>query len=59
MCRLITVHCLSRFFPKMTAQGATFKVHLMPHMSTKIDKNMHPNGHLTSLYPLVWVVQAY
>ena len=25
--------------PKMTAQGATFKVHLMPHTSTKIDNS--------------------
>jgi len=34
---VVTVHCLSRFCPKITAQGGTFKVHLMPHMSTKID----------------------
>jgi hypothetical protein len=27
------------FCPKMTAQGATFKVHLMPHTSTKIDNS--------------------
>jgi hypothetical protein len=27
------------FCPKMTAQWATFKVHLMPHTSTKIDNS--------------------
>jgi hypothetical protein len=35
--RVVTVHCLSRFYPKITAHGATFKVHLIPHMCTKID----------------------
>jgi hypothetical protein len=44
----------SPILPEMTAQRATFKVHLMPYMSMKIDKkNMHQNGHLTSLYPRV------
>jgi hypothetical protein len=37
MRRLVIVYCLPQFCPKMTAQGASFKMYLMPHMSTKID----------------------
>ena len=37
MHHLVTIYYFLHFVPEITAQGPTFQVHLMRHMSTKID----------------------
>jgi hypothetical protein len=42
------------FFILKGARVAFFTKHLMFHLSTKFDKNLHANNGLTSDYTLVW-----